>query len=62
MLEAGVSYFLDLTEPGEYAIKPYTPILLEEASALDRSGEHLRIAIADCSTPRVGFSPGDDNK
>jgi len=43
LLRAGVSFFLDLTEEGEYALKPYAPLLHKEAVALgcSRASHHL---------------------
>ena len=49
MLEAGVTFFLDLTEPGE--LKPYLPFLREEAQAMGLSVEHRRMPIRDLGTP-----------
>ena len=51
LLEAGVSFFLDLTEEGEYGLKPYAPFLHEEAAALGCSTEHRRRPIRDMETP-----------
>ena len=50
LLQAGASFFLDLTEEGE-GLKPYWPLLQEEAAALGRSVEHRRMAIRDGWTP-----------
>ena len=51
LLETGVTFFLDLTEAREYGLKPYAPLLREEASALGRQAEHHRMSIPDMDTP-----------
>lgn len=51
LLEAGVTCFIDLTEEGEYGLKPYLPLLCAEATAGVRSLVHWRIPIADGATP-----------
>jgi predicted protein tyrosine phosphatase len=51
MLAAGVTFFLDLTEEGEYALKPYAPLLQEEATALGCPAKHHRRPIRDMRTP-----------
>jgi len=51
LLRAGVSFFLDLTEEGEYGLKPYAPLLHKEAVALGCSTEHHRRPIRDMETP-----------
>lgn len=48
-LAAGVTYFLDLTQPGELA--PYAALLHEEAAALGQTAVHQRMAIPDLGTP-----------
>ena len=53
LLEADVTFFLDLTEAGEYQLKPYTSLLQEEAAALGRTVEYRRRPIWDMSTPTV---------
>lgn len=48
LLSAGVSSFLDLTEEGEYGLRPYVPILRAiSASAV----QHHRMPIPDLGTP-----------
>jgi ADP-ribosylglycohydrolase/protein-tyrosine phosphatase len=49
-VESGVTFFLDLTEPGEYDLKPYTPFL-PEAAPNGKKVAHLRLAIPDTSVP-----------
>jgi protein-tyrosine phosphatase len=51
LLEAGVTFFLDLTEAGEYSLKPYVQLLREEAKTLGRSVKHQRMPIRDMDTP-----------
>ncbi len=50
-LEAGITMFIDLTEPGESGLEPYTALLQTEAAALGRPVEHRRFAIPDFSVP-----------
>lgn len=49
-LDAGVTYFLDLTEAGELA--PYSSLLDELAAARGVAALHQRMAIRDASVPR----------
>ena len=49
-LDAGVTFFLDLTEEGE-GLEPYESILLEEAGSLDRTVVHRRLPIPDLDAP-----------
>jgi len=53
LLKAGVTFLLDLTKEGEYGLKPYAPLLLEEAIALGRSVKHQRMSIPDMRIPTV---------
>ena len=53
LLDAGVTFFLDLTEEWEKGLPPYTPALRAEAQAMDRMVEHHRIPIPDFETPTV---------
>jgi Protein-tyrosine phosphatase len=57
ILGAGVTVFLDLTEPGERTwqgpMKPYAHLLEEEAANLGVSASHKRIAIPDQRVPRT---------
>lgn len=48
-LRAGITFFLDLTEEDE--LRPYSPLLLQEAAAQGLNVEHRRMAIQDLSTP-----------
>lgn len=51
LLDAGVTFFLDLTEEQEKGLSPYTPALRAEAQAMGRSVEHRRMPIPDFETP-----------
>jgi hypothetical protein len=51
LLDGGVTFFLDLTEAGEYGLEPYTPLLAEDAVRRGRSVAHQRMAIPDGGTP-----------
>ena len=53
LLEAGVTYFLDLTEEGEKDMVSYAPALRAEARAMGRRVEHRRMPIPDFETPTV---------
>ena len=48
-LWAGITFFLDLTEEDE--LRPYAPLLLQEAAAQRINIEYRRVAIRDLSTP-----------
>ena len=50
-LEAGITLFLNLTEPNEYGLKPYDLLLQAEVEALGGLGEHRNISIPDMGTP-----------
>lgn len=49
-LDAGVDFFLDLTEEAE-GLEPYAPLLQEEAMARDRRVVYRRLPIPDMDTP-----------
>jgi protein-tyrosine phosphatase len=51
LLEACITLFLDLTETGEHALRPYAQLLQEEAAALGQPITHLRLPIPDYDTP-----------
>jgi len=53
LLEAGVTFFLDLTEAGESGLAPYADLLQAEAAALGQTAEHQRLSIPDVSVPSV---------
>jgi hypothetical protein len=50
-LAAGVTFFLDLTHPGELA--PYETLLQDEAALLDKAVKYQRMSIRDFSIPTV---------
>lgn len=50
-LDAGVTFFLDLTEPGE--LVPYQPVLLEAAAERGIHVEYRRLPIRDADVPRA---------
>lgn len=49
LLQAGITFFLDLTQAGE--LQPYATLLPQEARATSREVEHRRMPIRDLSTP-----------
>ena len=49
-LDAGVNFFLDLTEEDE-GLEPYAPLLQEEAVARERKVVHRRLPITDLDVP-----------
>ena len=53
ILSAGVTFFLDLTEEGEYNLNPYVPFLKEAPLVLGRLVVHRRMPIRDGKTPAV---------
>ena len=51
LLAAGVTFFLDLTEPGESGLKPYAALLRQEAAARGQTVAHRRMSIPDMDVP-----------
>jgi hypothetical protein len=51
LLDAGINFFLDLTQPGEYGLRPYESLLLDEASVSGIPVVHRRMPIEDMGTP-----------
>jgi hypothetical protein len=51
-INAGVNFFLDLTEESE-GLQPYAPLLLEEAEKRDRRVTYRRLAIPDLNAPTI---------
>ena len=49
LIEVGVSVFVDLTEPLEYA--PYIPLALEEAGRVGRRVRYVRLPIVNFGVP-----------
>jgi predicted protein tyrosine phosphatase len=54
LLDAGVTYFINLTEAGEYGLKPYSPLLPELEALRGMDVEHHRRPIRDMDTPTAG--------
>ena len=53
LLACGVDFVVDLTEPGEYNLRPYWPILQRQAEAAGRLIERWNAPIPDMGTPTV---------
>jgi hypothetical protein len=53
LLKFGVDYVVDLTEPGEYDLRHYWPLLLAQAGAANRRVERWQSSIPDMGTPTV---------
>jgi len=51
LLSRGVTWFLDLTQAGEYGLPAYDGLLQTEADALGRQIAYLRLSIPDYGTP-----------
>lgn len=51
LLEAGITCFIDLTEPNEWQLRPYWPHVLEAASHKRNEIEHQRWPIRDMAVP-----------
>lgn len=51
LLELGVDAIVDLTEPGEYNLRPYWPLLREQAALQRRHIERWNAPIPDMGTP-----------
>ena len=47
LLDAGVTLFVDLTEPGEYGLRPYFPLAQQIAAGRGTVLQHRRFAIPD---------------
>ncbi len=54
-LERGVSFFLDLTEPGEYGLRPYRAMLNELAAERGKEVAYHRLPIVDSNVPEPAF-------
>jgi protein-tyrosine phosphatase len=50
MLKAGITFFVDLTTERD-GLEPYQPLLLEEATRMQKHVEYRRMAIRDRSIP-----------
>lgn len=53
LLALGVDYVVDLTEPGEYGLRPYWPLLSGQAAARGCTISRQQYAIRDLATPSV---------
>ena len=51
LIQNGFSFFLDLTESGEYGLEPYAPLLLLMMADNEGTVTHKRIPIRDMDTP-----------
>ena len=51
LLDLGVDYIVDLTEPGEYDLRAYWPLLLEASMAQGLTIERRQWSIPDMSIP-----------
>jgi len=54
LLSQGVTWFLDLTQAGEYGLPVYYDLLLQQADTLGRQTAYLRLSIPDYGTPSRG--------
>jgi hypothetical protein len=54
-LDSGITYFLDLTEAGEYNLRPYATQIQQLAAARGLSVTHRRMPIPDLGTPSPAF-------
>jgi predicted protein tyrosine phosphatase len=54
LLAAGVREFVDLTEAGEYNLRPYWPTVQKLAAERGLAVNHTRLAIPDMGTPSQG--------
>lgn len=53
VLDAGITVFLDLTEPGE--MEPYAPLALAAARERRRTIRHIRLPIPDMTVPNPDY-------
>lgn len=53
LLACGVDFVVDLTEPGEYNLRPYWPILQRQAKAAGQQIDRWNAPIPDMGTPTV---------
>lgn len=54
-LDSGVTFFLNLTEAGEYNLRPYATTIQTLAATREQVITHHRMAIPDVSTPTATF-------
>ncbi len=53
LLDAGVTFFLDLTVAGEYGMKSYDALAQEVAASRGKAIQHVRRAIGDMDVPTI---------
>ena len=53
LLSFGVDLIIDLTEPGEYNLRPYWPLLSEQPPSAPRNVVRTQLSIPDMDTPTV---------
>jgi hypothetical protein len=51
LLTAGVQVFIDLTQPGEFGLKPYAELLLDEADGLGLLADYQSFPVVDKNVP-----------
>jgi protein-tyrosine phosphatase len=51
LIQNGFSFFLDLTEPGEYGLEPYASFLLRMTDEDEATVTHKRLSIRDMDIP-----------
>jgi hypothetical protein len=51
LLAAGIRHFVDLTETGEYNLRPYWPLVQQLAAGRGVEVAHTRLSIPDMGTP-----------
>jgi hypothetical protein len=52
ILDGGVRLFVDLTEEGEYGLRPYEGLVEKLAEQLDVQARYVRLPVPDTSVPR----------
>lgn len=52
LMDAGINYFLDITQPGEYGLKPYDKFLPDKGDSDRQEIIHCQMAVKDFSIPR----------
>jgi predicted protein tyrosine phosphatase len=53
LLDVGIDFFLDLTEPNEYGLRPYQLLLSDEAALTGIPVTHRRMSIKDMGIPAL---------
>lgn len=52
LLDAGINYFVDLTQPGEYGLKAYAGMLTEDEGSKKADIIHCQMPVKDFAIPR----------